>query len=146
MKKHCGKCDKTKGAEQFNMRNIAKGWLQVWCRLCMKKYDKKRWDGSPEVRAKSMAGNKRRRIRNKQYVYDYLKEHPCIRCGETDVVAITFDHKNPDKKIATVSELCGGSYSLETIQTEIKKCQVLCASCHMKRTAKQHGWYKNLEK
>jgi hypothetical protein len=40
-----------------------------------------------------------------------------------------------------VSALVNGKYSWSKILEEIEKCDVRCANCHRRRTAKQLGWY-----
>lgn len=73
------------------------------------------------------------------YVYNYLKEHPCVTCGESDPVVLEFDHLDPTTKVSTVSHLMLKG-SLDELITEIKKCQVLCANCHKRKTARDRNW------
>jgi hypothetical protein len=44
-----------------------------------------------------------------------------------------------------VSALVGAAFSWSTVLTEIAKCDVVCANCHRKRTARQFGWHKLAE-
>jgi hypothetical protein len=76
---------------------------------------------------------------NIEYLIAYLKEHPCVDCGESDIVVLDFDHQRD--KVELVSLLTHG-YSLERLKREIDKCEVVCANCHRRRTAKQFGWRK----
>lgn len=62
----------------------------------------------------------------------------CQDCGEVDPVVLEFDHR--DDKIMDVSTMIG-SRSWSVIQAEIAKCDVVCANCHRRRTAKRFGWY-----
>jgi hypothetical protein len=73
---------------------------------------------------------KRRRLRAKLIVLEYLQFHPCIGCGETDVLVLEFDHRG-DKK-ATISFLVRMG-RCEALKREIEKCDVRCANCHRKR-------------
>jgi hypothetical protein len=77
-----------------------------------------------------------------QFIWDYLKNHPCVDCGESDPVVLEFDHQG-EKRMA-ISEVGRRNPSLETIQKEIDKCEVRCANCHRKRTAVQLDWYKDI--
>lgn len=43
-----------------------------------------------------------------------------------------------------VSDMVRNSRSIEAIQSEMNKCNVLCSNCHRRRTAVQQGWYANL--
>lgn len=82
------------------------------------------------------------RIRSevRSFVVEYLSKHPCIDCGEKDIVVLEFDHKQD--KIEAISRMTRGFYSLDTIVNEIKKCEVRCANCHRRKTALQFGWFK----
>lgn len=68
--------------------------------------------------------------RNKEYVAEYLAEHPCIACGATE--GLCFHHSEPETKRLSVGDLTIRGHSLEVIWGEIDKCVVLCRSCHMK--------------
>jgi hypothetical protein len=85
-----------------------------------------------------------RRRRNVQFVWDYLCSHPCIECGEGDPIVLEFDHREQDTKCGDISNMAGGSLGIDTLVEEIKKCDVLCANCHRRRTAKQQNWYKGI--
>jgi hypothetical protein len=74
------------------------------------------------------------------HVEPYLRSHPCIDCGETDVRVLQFDHCRGQKK-AEVSRLIREGYSLEVIKAEMAKCDVVCANCHIRRTARQFCWW-----
>jgi hypothetical protein len=80
------------------------------------------------------------RIISREYVYQYLLNHPCISCGEADPRVLEFHHRHG--KDRSVSELVAAGYSLATIQAEIDKCDVLCANCHRKLTMDERGWYR----
>jgi ArsR family metal-binding transcriptional regulator len=78
----------------------------------------------------------------KEFIWEYLSTHPCISCGETDPYALEFHHVRGKKEIE-VSRLVGTGSSLERLKAEIEKCDVLCANCHRKLTAREQGWCKN---
>lgn len=66
---------------------------------------------------------------------DYLKQHPCVDCGENDPVVLEFDHMG--NKSCHVSEMrCS---PLEKIAQEITKCEVRCCNCHRRKIATQLG-------
>ena len=69
----------------------------------------------------------------------FLRAHPCLDCGETDPLVLEFDHKK-DKCF----EIARGvrEKSWEQILSEIEKCEVVCANCHRRRTAKTWGFTK----
>lgn len=72
------------------------------------------------------------------FITDYLSKHPCVDCGECDVIVLEFDHL--DNKKHAVSRLKG--CSLERVRAEIAKCQVRCCNCHRRRKAEQFGSYR----
>ena len=68
--------------------------------------------------------------RNKLYVEDYKRHHPCS-CGENDPCCLTFHHKNGDK-VGNISDMANRAYSIKRIESEINKCTVMCLNCHTK--------------
>ena len=76
---------------------------------------------------------------NQQKIIAYLKQHPCVDCGETDIVVLQFDHVR-GKKRTEIGKMI--SYSWESILIEIAKCEVRCANDHLRKTAKQQGFYR----
>ena len=83
---------------------------------------------------------KRIRERNRQYIIEYLTKNPCSSCGEKDLLVLDFDHIIPATKKHNVSRMVSSQHhSIKAIQTEIDKCQVLCANCHRRKTYKERG-------
>lgn len=80
-----------------------------------------------------------------QYVYNFLKEHGCIDCGEKEPCCLDFDHKEASDKTSNISRMVACSYCLDSIKKEIDKCEIRCSNCHRKRTAKQFNWYRNID-
>lgn len=81
-------------------------------------------------------------FRNRDYVYDYLKTHPCVDCGESDIIVLQFDHNDDVNKVGSISKLIRKRMSQASLVQEIQKCTVRCANCHTRRTAKQFNWSK----
>ena len=72
------------------------------------------------------------RERNQAYIHA-AKAHPCMDCGlRYPPYVMDFDHRDPTTKHRQVSEM--STWSLESIQTEIDKCDLVCANCHRERT------------
>lgn len=82
---------------------------------------------------RAKAHNKVAIARNKEYVLNYLLEHPCIDCGLKDPIILEFDHIT-DNKVANISNAVKSGWSLEKLQKEIAKCEVRCANCHRRVT------------
>jgi hypothetical protein len=87
----------------------------------------RRWRAkNPELNRQLYNENRRRK---KEWL-DKLKI-ACVRCGENHPACLEFHHRDRTKKDFTLSTAyC--SYSLERIQREAEKCDVLCANCHRK--------------
>lgn len=114
------------------------------CMKCKKVYSLDNKDKGKAYNCKSCEKErqKNQRSNGRQFIYDYLKDNECVDCGETNPIVLEFDHRNPDTKEYNVSNMT--TRKIEVIQTEIDKCDVVCANCHRIRTAKQQGWYKNI--
>lgn len=85
------------------------------------------------------AAQKKHRDRNKAKLLEYLADHPCVDCGNSDSRVLEFDHLH-DKKFNIARMVSGGHFSWTRIQEEISKCQVRCANCHRIKTLDQFGW------
>lgn len=160
--KECETCTDTKLASEFNQTKH--GFLRRSCRECeriranethkrwrnknkqrKKEFDQRWRDNNPDkFLAKTKRYNKKSRIRKAQAVFDYLFDHPCVDCGESDVKVLDFDHVRGTKKMAVRSLLSRGS-NLSIIFEEIAKCEVRCSNCHRKATIERAGllqWLK----
>jgi hypothetical protein len=135
--KHCCTCKQLKPLSEFNKLAKAKDGRQYSCRDCNKAYHYAHWDRHmAQIRAR-----KQRRISdNRVNVVAFLRAHPCVDCGEGDIVVLEFDHLR-DKK-ATISFLVAQGHEWATILDEISKCEVVCANCHRRRTAMRGNWYR----
>ena len=91
----------------------------------------------------SKAEKKRKQIRTKLFVYAYMMESGCVDCGEKDLVVLDFDHVRGEKK-HSLSYLIHKARSLDTIKSEIAKCDVRCANCHRRKTARDFGWHVSI--
>jgi hypothetical protein len=59
---------------------------------------------------------------------------PCTDCGDSyPHYVMQFDHVRGEK-LGDVSTMVTSGCSLKRIQTEIAKCELVCANCHAKRT------------
>lgn len=85
---------------------------------------------------------KEHREKNRQKMLEYLKNNPCVDCGESNPYVLDFDHVRGEKSFSVGKAISGSHRSWVKILEEINKCEVRCANCHRKRTAIQFGWYK----
>jgi hypothetical protein len=142
--KKCSSCSKELSLCQFTKKSSSKDGLNASCRSCTRKRTKEHYKENKEY---YLEKSKRNTNRQRKILYDFLIEyakHGCEICSEKDFACIQFDHVDPDKKEFSIANALSLGYSISTVQEELKKCSVLCANCHAKKTAKQFGWYKNL--
>ena len=139
--KKCYTCKADKDVVEFNKNKSKADGLNSICKECSRNRSKRYY---AENHTKHVAEVKIRKDKvvqqNREYIVNFLKENPCVDCGESDIVVLEFDHQR-DKKYNISSMLRG--HSLETIKEEIAKCVVRCAHCHRRKTARDQGWFKN---
>jgi hypothetical protein len=76
------------------------------------------------------------------WLLTYLREHPCVDCGISDVHVLEFDHRDGTTKVRAVALLAGQGFGLARVQAAIAKCDVRCAHCPRVRThAAPRGWW-----
>lgn len=121
----------------------ARGRRQSWCRPCDAEY-KRDWYLKNRERhiAKARESNQRTFLQNRMNVRGYLNTHPCVNCGESDPVVLDFDHMRD--KVRTISYMVLRKWRWQSIEAEIAKCEVRCANCHRRKTARERGYYRNL--
>jgi hypothetical protein len=73
------------------------------------------------------------RNKAREFIAAYFATHPCVDCGESDRIVLTFDHVRGEKSNDIANMVRGGA-SLETIRIEIEKCEVRCFNCHAVKT------------
>ena len=62
-------------------------------------------------------------------IYEYKSQFVC-KCGETHPAALVFHHLNPDEKETEVGTMISTFRSIEEIEKEMNKCEVICSVCH----------------
>lgn len=85
----------------------------------------------PKMRAR------KQRLERYMFIFSYLKEHPCVDCGESDLMVLEFDHV--EKGDFTVTSAMN---SHETFLRELARCQVRCGSCHRKITYQRANTFR----
>lgn len=140
--KQCKKCLQKKPESEFNNSYYKdRVYLLNECKACLSERTSANYykDHKRQKAIRKRNTNKRRAAR-KQMVFEYLQEHPCVDCGESDLIVLEFDHLG-DKSFGIAN---GFMKPLKDFQEEIDKCEVVCANCHKRRTAKRAGdWYKD---
>lgn len=73
----------------------------------------------------------------KQWMVE-IKAAPCSDCGNCfPTCCMDFDHREGTVKKFNVGSMFAHHYSRELIETEIEKCELVCANCHRIRTQKR---------
>lgn len=154
--KKCTNCTKEKELKDFYTKKRSKvrknGTVHHWighyarCKVCTDKLNK-------ESRPKYTDWYKEYRKANKEKIKEKSKHHyvqnnlewirlisteknlECERCGYSKTWAgLDFHHKDPREKETTIHKIMKGSVPTqekwEEMKKELKKCQVLCATCH----------------
>src|SRR2546430_643719 len=106
----CTKCGVMKTLNAFPPVRRGDPKLQTWCRECFASYGKRYYRANREAQKARLIRNvEETREDNRQRLVEYLSAHPCVDCGEKDVVVLEFDHRAGGSKLADVSEYanCG---------------------------------------
>ncbi len=133
----CYRCGKSKPVDDFAWRRKQKGQRDSFCRPCRSAYGREHCEANRQRYIDRAAIVKRRLTRERTlYLIEFFKTHPCIDCGEEDPIVLEFDHLR-DKSFAIGPALSRKSW--DNILEEMKKCEVVCANCHCRRTARRRG-------
>ncbi len=99
MKKICPGCGEERDAEKdFRWKYKDRGIRQRWCKYCQATANKDHYrNNKQDYLDRALTRNARVKTENRQRLYAYLSEHPCVDCGETDVRVLEFDHVRGNK-------------------------------------------------
>lgn len=76
------------------------------------------------------------REKNFQEMWALLAASECMDCRLQDPRVLQFDHRpGVEKRFSIASAVGNSTRSWALIQTEIDKCDIVCANCHIIRTA-----------
>lgn len=135
--KFCTKCLLDKPLAEFAKKGSKH---HCYCKCCHNSYMKEHYKKNKAAYLKKASiRNGVVRKETTKFVWEYLKTHGCVDCPETDPIVLEFDHVRGTKR-REVGRLT--QFSLKAVQEEIAKCEVRCANCHRRKTAKQLGWHK----
>ncbi len=136
--RRCGSCGANKPVEEFAWRRKAKGQRDNYCRPCRAVYKQAHY--AKNRRRYIEAARERREAtlaERVEFLVAYLREHPCVDCGEGDPVVLEFDHLR-DKAFGIGKGFRDRNW--QSVLDEMAKCEVVCANCHRRRTAKRGGF------
>ena len=132
--RRCARCGLCKLQTEFH--NSRTGQFS-YCRDCRRTYD--RWYYDTRGRQARLA-RERKRIRALRAWMAALKSGvPCADCGQTfPSFVMHWDHLPEFEKVGSISELVGNR-SRPVVLEELKKCELVCANCHVLRTIERAG-------
>lgn len=98
----------------------------------MAKRDSSTWyRNTPQGRAEYNKYQREYRHKKKDELIALKAKYGCADCGYDNGIALQFHHTTADKSF-TIGKI-GWRKSKEDLETEIAKCVILCANCHILR-------------
>jgi 5-methylcytosine-specific restriction endonuclease McrA len=148
--KICSRCKVSKPESDFFMRDKKTGRRHAECKTC---YTERRKDFYHEhyqrygdlYRQRAKARREKVRAELQTNLLQYLSDKRCVKCGENDPVVLEFDHLLPAEKSFGIARAISNGMKWPMILGEIKKCQILCANCHKRKTAQEFNWYHRVK-
>jgi hypothetical protein len=123
-----------KPIEEFPWKNKLLGKRHTVCKECYAKRSSDWYQDNKDRQLENVGRNNQNyREIAREYVFQYLLEHPGSSCGESDPRVLEFHHEG--NKEAEVSRLMRRGASLDALKVEI-------ANCHRRITADERKWYK----
>ena len=126
-----------KSADAFAWRRQEKGQRDNLCRPCRSLYKQEHYAANRQRYIDNVRARKQFVIRARMaLLLEFLAHHPCTDCGETDPIVLEFDHL-ADKSFSISRGVRDRNW--ESVLREMAKCDVVCANCHRRRTARRGG-------
>jgi hypothetical protein len=140
--KHCRLCSKVLPISEFPTRSLNTQAPNAYCRPCQREYSRRHYAANKHKHNHRRRDNQKRYVRgNRQNLLEYLLHRQCVDCGERDPVVLDLDHVLGVKKFNIGDAI--SRLSWVKIAGELEKCEVRCANCHRRKTAKQFQWFKS---
>ena len=75
--------------------------------------------------------NQKLRGLKRKYEYVMKRGGKCEHCGyNANLSALEFHHRNPEEKEFQIDIRAFSNHSLEKLEAELDKCELLCSNCH----------------
>jgi len=140
--KHCKKCGRVWSLSEFQIRSLERGTYRNTCKECRRIYGRAYYKThSDKYKAHRRKNQPRYRYENRQRLYDYLSDKACVDCGESDRVVLELDHVH-GAKTHNIGNMVS-TYCWKRILRELEKCEIRCANCHRRKTARDFKWFKS---
>ena len=131
-RKRCPGCGRVLPLAEFYKNRSRRDGRQAHCRACRARIVRLSHARHRQTRRDYQ---KRFRLRNKILKTAYLRQHPCVDCGESDPQVLEFDHCG--EKRDNISSMLAWQTSWRAIEQEIARCKVRCANCHRRKTLRE---------
>lgn len=137
--KYCSKCGLTKPIAAFSSKG---GRKQASCKACHAAYAKGHYAENKDRYVLSAKSSRPQlRDRNRAWIHEHKSGRPCSDCQQMfPAICMDFDHLDGATKVASIARLVMNFSSIEKLEEEIRKCELVCANCHRIRTYRRlHG-------
>lgn len=106
------------------------------CKPCKNDYNREWYKKNSSKHKADVRRNAERYKERFVAIVTEYKSKGCADCGKVyPPYVMDFDHLEDTEKVANVASMAG--WSLEKVEAEIAKCEVVCANCHRIRTHKR---------
>jgi transcription elongation factor Elf1 len=132
--KTCSRCKEQKPISEFNKKRAS--GVQPYCRPCQRDYQRENYENTRLSTLSSVYESRKKRKKIiRLFLADYYSTHPCVDCGETDIIVLDFDHLL--EKNFGINKAISNVMPIERIEEELKNGEVRCSNCHRKITAER---------
>ncbi len=139
-KKRCPRCGQWLPASRFDRNRAKADGLGNQCKACKKEIQGDWYKRNKTRHRRKVLLRKKKMVEeNTERMLNLLLRSACVDCGQLDPVVLEFDHVRGQKR-ASVARLLSAGYGWEAITEEIAKCEIRCANCHRRKTAKEQNW------
>ncbi len=128
----CTKCGRGEPEVQFNLR--PNGRKKTICKECQKVYSRGYYAENRQATINYAVAYRRAQRKELRSSTHTLKSVPCADSGGNyPPWVMQFDHVRGEKDF-DISAAISRGVSKKVMLTEIEKCEVVCANCHLDRT------------
>jgi hypothetical protein len=138
--KECSRCHEVKPLSEFDYKK-QKNVYASYCKDCRRAWLREHYQNNRQYYIDKARRRTDRIIEeNREKLVAYLRLHPCVDCGEPNIVFLEFDHIT-GKKDGEVSAMIADGCSWAKVEKEMQKCVVRCVKCHRLKTYKEINWW-----
>ena len=133
--KTCSLCQISQDESEFHFRSVALNTRFSHCRTCQKVKRKASYAKNRQQYIDYSATFQKEQYKKvRQFIIDYKSGKPCADCKQIyPHYVMDFDHLPGSKKTISIGQF-GARYSIENLQKEFLKCELVCSNCHRERT------------